>query len=484
MKIQKKDIFIFLILLLYVAGEILPRPISNLDEIWNFNYANCIANGLVPYKDFNMIQGALLPLICAFFMKIFGQEMLLMRFLAVVLDSIILIIFFKITEKIITKKYIRYLGLIILSYIMKSYFTIDYNWLALLIVLLIINLELKNEGKNLKYNFLIGVLVGMIITIKQTIGIVIVSATVGYKIFEIRNFIELKKYIKIVIFRTLGATIFPLIMIVLLILSHAFYDYIDYCILGISTFKNVISYADGLILNSKIIVKVLSIMPLIVYAIEVCFYVKNQNRENLILVIYGITQMILVYPISDEAHFVVAIPPTILGMLYIIDKICMKFNINKVAETIFTDFLEYIIIVIPIMYFLFGIMRYANQNINIELKHYKYLPLEKTSILSINQIDNYILGSEREVFILDATAAYYKIPIDYYHKNYDLFLKGNLGYEGEKGQIENLKKTDNKVVLIINDNYIRNWQNPEEVRKYIKTEMTKIGQIGIFDIYE
>ena len=76
------------------------------------------------------------------------------------------------------------------------------------------------------------------------------------------------------------------------------------------------------------------------------------------------------------------------------------------------------------------------------------------------------------------------IPIDKYNKNYDMFLKGNLGSEGEEGQIQELKEKTNEKILIMNKNYNRNWQNPEEVRKYIIKNMKKQGQIGIFDIYE
>ena len=54
----------------------------------------------------------------------------------------------------------------------------------------------------------------------------------------------------------------------------------------------------------------------------------------------------------------------------------------------------------------------------------------------------------------------------------------------KSGQIESLKNEKDIIVLIKNDKYSRNWQNPEKVRKYIKSNMTKRGKIGVFDIYE
>ena len=120
-----------------------------------------------------------------------------------------------------------------------------------------------------------------------------------------------------------------------------------------------------------------------------------------------------------------------------------------------------------------------------QLKHFKYIP---ASYESTKKIDDFILEENRKgknVYILDATAALYMIPIDKYNKNYDMFLKGNLGADGEEGQIENLKKeNDNTVVLIMNNSYSRNWQTPEKVRKYIIDNWTKRGEIEKFDIYE
>ena len=90
----------------------------------------------------------------------------------------------------------------------------------------------------------------------------------------------------------------------------------------------------------------------------------------------------------------------------------------------------------------------------------------------------------KKVYILDASACIYMIPIDIYNKDYDMFNKGNLGAKGEKGQIENLENEENIIVLIKNEKYARNWQNPEKVRKYIIENWSKKGEINKFDIYE
>lgn len=44
-----------------VLVSIMLRPINNLDEIWNFGFVMPMVNGMVPYKDMNIIITPLAP---------------------------------------------------------------------------------------------------------------------------------------------------------------------------------------------------------------------------------------------------------------------------------------------------------------------------------------------------------------------------------------------------------------------------------------
>lgn len=120
-----------------------------------------------------------------------------------------------------------------------------------------------------------------------------------------------------------------------------------------------------------------------------------------------------------------------------------------------------------------------------EMNNFKF---SKSNIKDmIITVDNYILKQNeigKKVYILDSDACIYMIPLDKYNKNYDMFLIGNLGSKGEEGQIENLNKERDTIVLIKNDKLTRNWQTPKEVIKYVQENWNKTGEILIFDIYE
>ena len=482
-KIDKKQICIFLAIMLFIFAEIIPRELNNLDEIWNFNFANSIAKGLLPYKDFSIIQGPLVPLITGIILKIFGTEMFITRILAVILDSTILFLVYKIMDKLSIKDYIKYITLAILAIIMKPYFALDYNWASLSLVLLIIYLEITQK-ETIKKQILIGVIAGFTITIKQTTGLIISIATIGWCILETRNLEDLKKYIKNMVYRFLGVFSVVTIFVAILIALGIFANYIDYCILGVKTFSISISYIETLIKNSNIIIKLLSLSPVLVNIALLIMYIKTKSKELLVLFTYSIAQMVVVYPIADEAHFVVAIVPTVIAIGFLMNILIKKIYESKKIEIIINSFFICFISITSIIFFIIGISNFKIQNKNMELNHFKFIPAKQQGIEQNKKMGEYITSNSKDVYILDAVAAIYMIPIDRYNKDFDMFNKGNLGSKGEAGQIERIKDMSNSIFLIRNKKYSRNWQNPEKVRQYIINNMQKTGEIGIFDIYE
>ena len=76
------------------------------------------------------------------------------------------------------------------------------------------------------------------------------------------------------------------------------------------------------------------------------------------------------------------------------------------------------------------------------------------------------------------------IPINHYNKDYDMFLKGNIGRNSEQGQIEKIKQRDeNTIYLIKKKDLSLNWQTPLEVITYIRDNLELVGEISIYDIY-
>lgn len=484
--------FIFAICLSNIFGS----SYSNLDEIWNFNFARNVANGLVPYKDFNIIQTPLLSFICGGFFKIFGSELIVMRSIAVIFLTSIFFLVYKILKKV-TNNEIALLGLMAFLLLFKDILCIDYNYAVLLIGLILIYIEILQKDENflkyrIKYDFIIGLIAGIAVLFKQTTGIAILLACSGYKIFKIRKRDNIKEFFKIAFTRLLAGLIPIMLFILYLLVNGAFKDFIDYAILGTTTFSNTILYKE---LFGKGIISWLALfLPITLIAMFITLFMKNTSKEVYIFFAYGISSSIVIYPISDKIHFCIGGLITFIAMIYILfDLIYTEDMFNKYNRKIrialygvFSFVLMFILLVN-----LFGALKVFNEqyikvNKEKELTHFKGIPESeglKNRIFKINEYIEEQKNLGKSVYILDAEAAIYMIPFDKYNKNFDMFLKGNLGKDGEKGIIEKIENNKSNIVYLIKKEN-RNWQTPNDVCNYVIDNCEYIGDISIFWCFE
>ena len=99
-----KNIILFIGFMLIASGNVFVQAFSNLDEIWIYNFARCIVDGLLPYRDFSIIITPLFPMISAIFLKIFGNEMVVLRGIEVIEIAAILFMTFKVLKRLNVNK--------------------------------------------------------------------------------------------------------------------------------------------------------------------------------------------------------------------------------------------------------------------------------------------------------------------------------------------------------------------------------------------
>lgn len=485
-KVKLIDIFFIIITMVLFAATVLPRNLENLDEIWNFNFARNISNGLLPYKDFNMLQTPLLSFILGGILKLFGQELFVMRITSLVLGAGILFVAFKILRELkINTKWSIFSSALLFLFIKDSFY-IDYNYAILFVTLLLIYIELKYKNYSLKYNVLIGLLAGITILLKQSTGIIISAITVLYLLLEKRD----KETVKAILYRITGVLIPCIIFVIYLFLTNSMSSFIDYCILGIGTFQNKISYLK--LLRGKdlsaflaLLVPVTLIILLVINLLHVKQGKLKENIQDIILFVFSLGQFIMIYPISDEIHFKIAAFPTIMAILYYVCK-----NIQELKNIKLSIFIEHFMNIITISFVGLLILESINdiylysQTDKSILKHFSNIPISSTLQDRIIEVDNFIQNEKKDVYILDSEAAVYMIPLDRYNKDFDMFLKGNLGQASEEGQIEKIKNMKDTLILIKNNKIPLNWQTPKEVITYVKENLRKVGTVSFFDIYE
>lgn len=506
-KILKKEYLFFIFLMAYVFSFIIVKPLGNLDELWNYNMARAIAEGLIPYKEVSMVNTPLLPFINAGFLSILGNNLIVMRILASLLCATILYLTFRIFLLLIKETKISVIFTLLIGFLMIKDFCIDYNFFSLFIILIILYLELrKNDNDNnllenlsvFKSNVLIGILAGCVILSKQTIGAILSFAVVIYPIFWIKNKKDFRKFLKIAFQRILGIAIPLFILLIYLLVTGSLEDFISYTIFGVFTFSNKIPYS--VLLKGKLIIRVLAVVVpisvILMIVISICAKKIKISTNFKILTIYSLVPLIVIYPISDQIHFFIGSYIVFIGILYLLFLI-LKWAIEKInfkSKNIVIYGLEIIICMIMIVYSVVSIVENAmiyiesdKSSKNHEIRHYENIIIEPYLLDRIKEIDEFIVNQNgKKVYILDAEAAVYNIPLDIYNKDYDMFLLGNLGKDGVQGiiqRIENEREADECIYLVRNPSYNYNWQTPMEVIHYVQDNLEKIGEVSIYDIY-
>lgn len=495
-KLKKKNIILLIFIFFIILSIIIIKPINDLDEIWNYNTARAISEGLIPYKDISMITTPLLPMITAIFLNL-CNELIISRILAALVWTGILFTIQKILKKLIKEENISFILTALIGLLCRNIYCIDYNIMVLFLALIILFIELQNK----KMDFIIGILAGLAIITKQSIGVTLSFIVIGYKILLISNKEQIKDCFKTIIIRIIGVSIPCILIMLYIIITGGLNDFINYAILGISTFSNKIAYR-GLLENENLEIRLLALLvPISIILMAIYLIVsKARKKDNekintiLTLFIYSLSIIIVMYPISDEIHFLIGSIISIIGLFFMMvllgKTIYQRVNYKNKEKT-------YKIISLSVWILLFACIlttglynwyKYFCQEKNKEIKHFKNIKIEEYLQERINEIDEFILKQEnngKKVYILDAEAAIYMIPIKHYNKDYDMFLKGNIGKDSEQGQIEKIKKRDkNSIYLIKKNDLSLNWQTPLAVINYIRENLEILGQINIYEIYK
>lgn len=490
-------IFLFLVIFSFIINN----PLGNLDELWNYSFSNNIAGGLVPYKDFNLVQTPFLFMVTSVFLKFIFNGLIVTRILGAILATAILIMVYIVLNKLINNKVLNLFITLIFCICFIPFFTLNYNFLVLLFALIILNYELKSKDEkllnlNIKKDFLVGILAGLAILTKQSTGLLIAVAYVGYKWLAIRNKEDLITAFKISLSRGFGVLTSIIIFFIYLLVTNSFNDFLSFCLFGVSEFSNSISYMT-LIENSQYdtSIKILAVMVPIVIIYAIIYLIKSykfdtlQSKNILKLFIFGLASFVVVYPISDPIHFLIGSVILIILSIYMAK---LDFPIKK-EESLknmqrLTIYLAYIIAVVLIIIAGYNYYKYiTNNEKNHDLNHYNGIVINTNFAKCIKDLNEYIeyeKSNGNTVYIVNADACAYNIPGDRYNKYFDLLLKGNLGKDGEENVIKMVQNLpQNSSFLVLKEEYPLNWQTPMEVINYIKENYNKVDSIYVFDIY-
>lgn len=423
---------IFILTLLY---NLICNEISN-DEVWNYGFAYNISKGLIPYKDFNMVITPFFPLLGAIFLTVFGKSILIYH----IFNSIICTILFQYMKKRIPKAY----------YILYGIFLIfslpNYNILCMLLLYVLMDLEDKKSN-----DFIIGIVLGIVFLTKQNIGIYLCIPTL------------FKKDIKAIIKRIIGFTIPNIIIITYLVLNNCFYEFIDYVFLGINSFAK-----KNLVIDKTCLVMIIIGTIYLIYQ-----YINKKD----IKIIYLLCFQLVVIPLIEPYHTMIAIIPTIGYFL-------STLKLHK--QTIIIAFMIFIITSFLWSFNSFNKKEYMFPNNTTEFKYRKIIYQDD---MYIKEIIKLIKPTEDRLYIICGNAYLFKLEANIKINKYDLLNNGNLGKNGEQkliDQIEKDCKKENCIFMIAKRELLNNQFNQynKDIIKYIMNNYNEIDEKYNFIIYK
>ena len=395
---MKKYIKIFLCFLLLTIFVSSLKLIST-DEMWSYGFSYNIASGLIPYKDFNMVQSPLYSLIFSIPLRFFGNHYIIFLLFNCLLYSFVFtLIYNKIGKKTLYLLLTLPLCLNLISYNI-------FCMMLLLIILLLVD-------SNYKYkNLIIGILIGMIMMTKHNIGLCL---AVVYLYDNRKNILSILK-------SCLYVGIPVLFVIVYLLCYNSLSQYYDFSFLGLGNFLD----------NFMFDVASLILVILLILFIGIKFLKTKDIKYFYVLAFQSIA-----FPLIEKAHIMIGIIPLIYLILLSKDK-----YISLIVKL-------FIIIGCSIMI----PSNLINTNIELNNNFLKYARIPNALSNYLSNFSKYIDSKNKEYDVYLFLNAY---PIKLYRNEnptfYDFILTGNMGSDPEKYIRQIDKKCKKRKCLFVLD---------------------------------
>ena len=430
---------LFLILTFCISTFVI--PLYNGDEVWNYGFSYNISSGLVPYRDFSMLQTPLYFYISSVFIKIFGNYLYSIHIFSSLYITLIMLMLYKSFGK---KSIFIYPFL--LTFAMPSY-----NLFCLFLLFLIIYLNYNKKDNDL----LIAFIVGLIFMTKQSIGVTMFLPLIYYS----------KNKLKSILVFLIPFTIFSLYFV----FNGAFFEFIDHCFLGMIDFNEKNKF-----FSFFMYVEVLQSLYIIF------LFFKSKFKEKILF--YILAFQIVSYPMFDVYHYMIALIPFLYYLMF-----------RSELKKTFNFFVFVVFLGIGISVIIGNVNNLIDSKILFLRDNSNYLYGRNIYI-----IDNIDLEGQTEFinsydnlydyqFLIVQNAYLRKLYMNEEINRYDMLLNGNMGYKGYKRIINDFSEIceSNSCVFFVEKGLIDNGysQFNKDIYNYVIDNYILEKEYKYFDVY-
>ena len=432
-----------LIFFFFLFWNLVAQPI-NLDEIWNYGFSYNIYNGLLPYKDFNMVITPLYPFIMSVFLHIFGSSILVLHiFNAFMITGMLYLV-----ERLVKRDVCFFI--LILCFPLSVVFP-SYNLFLLLLFIVVVYLEKKNCN-----DYLIGFILGLFILSKHSVGVCLCLPSIYYLV---------KKDYSKVLKRVVGCLIPCGSFLIYLIFSGSLSAFLDLCLFGLFDFASSNSSEFNVLLVISLVLLVIN------------FYMIYKDKNN-IYNYYLLSFFSILVPLFDLYHLELYIFS--FSMIWLLENRKEIFIKYIDIKLFIRGVLLGVVVLTLIMrfndkiYFPSGIRYFEARAVN-----GKYLNYTKKINEKVRDYDT----KGKDIIFLSADGYYFRIINDMQIGYIDLINTGNWGYNGSEKLLKYIKNSEDSVIFLDNNEIGSNKQTDQKVLEYVVKNGKVIDEVLSYDIY-
>lgn len=460
-----QNLIAFALILVFTMLVQLLRGFESLDEMWIYDRCRAIVDGMVPYRDFPMVQMPLFFYVLSipvFFSRTFFS-------FRIGLGLVTALLYFS-TYRMLEKKSDFYSALPVALVLTIFNPLTTYNTFLVLFVTCVyrINLKLFENEKRLRLLLIAsGIFSACTVLARQTTGTLFMLTEFIFLCVALRK----KSSISKVLFFILGLLIPFVPFLIFLLATSSFTGFWDNCLFGLVSFGsgNSAFYMDSI---AYLVVVTLGIVS------DIFLYRKAKDINILMHIIFGLLIVTVSFPIFDSMHIYMA---AFWFAVPLVQLFYAKFN-EMISKT--TSIL--IIGIISVAICIFAIKPLPGLSFTDKHSELKLVPLDAGIIDFYDELHAKKAQYESKgynVVVLTSNRVILSIVEGEVRFPEDLFLVGNFGTKTPADYVNEYIETPNTIIAIPSDYNEENWQNPKDIYEIIKDRCELIEVSGGYEYY-
>ena len=261
-------------------------------------------------------------------------------------------------------------------------------------------------------------------------------------------------------------------------------DFINYCVLGIGEFaQNHFDFQDWRIILYAIPVFALVGLIIANRKYEISLETKNM-KVTIFFLCFMFPSLLIGYPIFNAYHIELAMVVPMVYCMYMAEQVIgytKEIFLVKPVKIVIIGYIGFVLLINA--FYIGATIIKGSYKTDYDNPYFGMLATEEMKN-KINEVVNFVELKEeknQKVIIFSEEANIYQIVLGKNYHDLDLPLLGNWGYNGEERVLNKIMDIKDSFILIKDTS--RTNQESEKIKRYIKNNYNRTGEIQGFEIY-